>query len=102
MRLAWAFLSLIAFLAYEPIFPHHLVLLTPSLTLLAAVGVANARGIGRPAFAIAAVLVVGMAAVGDAVDTREALRALAPDRHDAEMTAAVRPHGQPADCWLRD
>src|SRR5207249_6093560 len=34
MPLAWAFLALIAFLAYEPIFPHRLVLLTPSLALL--------------------------------------------------------------------
>ena len=102
MPLAWAVVSLIAILTYEPIFPHHLVLLTPSLALLAAVGVANARGIGRPAFAIAAVLVVGTAAVGVAVDTREALRTLAPDLHDAEMTAAVRAHGQPDDYWFSD
>ena len=102
MPLAWAVVSMIAILGYEPIFPHHLVLLTPSLTLLAAVGVANARGIGRPAFAIAAVLVVGTAAVGVAVDTREALRTLAPDLHDAEMTAAVRAHGQPDDYWFSD
>jgi len=100
--LAWAVVSMIAILGYEPIFPHHLVLLTPSLALLAAVGVANARGIGRPAFAIAAVLVVGTAAVGVAVDTREALRTLAPDLHDAEMTAAVRAHGQPDDYWFSD
>ena len=102
MPLAWAVVSMIAILGYEPIFPHHLVLLTPSLALLAAVGVANARGIGRPAFAIAAVLVVGTAAVGVAVDTREALRTLAPDLHDAEMTAAVRAHGQPDDYWFSD
>jgi len=100
--LAWAVVSMIAILGYEPIFPHHLVLLTPSLVLLAAIGVANARGIGRPAFAIAAVLVVGTAAVGVAVDTREALRTLAPDLHDAEMTAAVRAHGQPDDYWFSD
>jgi len=102
MPLAWAVVSLIAILTYEPIFPHHLVLLTPPLALLAAVGVANARGFGRPAFAIAAVLVVGTAAVGVAVDTREALRTLAPDLHDAEMTAAVRAHGQPDDYWFSD
>ena len=102
MPLAWAVVSLIAILTYEPIFPHHLVLLTPPLALLAAVGVANARGFGRPAFAIAAVLVVGTAAVGVAVDTREALRTLAPDLHDAEMTAAVRAHGQADDYWFSD
>jgi len=100
--LAWAVVSLIAILGYEPIFPHHLVLLTPSLALLGAVAVTNARRIGRPALAVAAVLVVGTAAVGVAVDTREALRTLAPDLHDAEMTAAVRAHGQPDDYWFSD
>jgi len=102
MPLAWAFLSLIAFLAYEPIFPHHLVLLTPSLALLAAVGVANARAMGRPAFVIAAILVAGTAAVGGAFDAREAQRTLAPDLHDMEMTNAVRAHGQPDDYWFSD
>ena len=100
--LAWAVVSLIAILGYEPIFPHHLVLLTPSLALLGAVAVANARGIGRPALAIAAVLVVGTAAVGVAVDTREAQLTLAPDLHDTEMTTAVRARGQPGDYWFSD
>jgi 4-amino-4-deoxy-L-arabinose transferase-like glycosyltransferase len=102
MPLAWAVVSMIAILGYEPIFPHHLVLLTPSLALLGAVGVANARAMGRPALAIAAALVVSTAAVGVAVDTREALRTLAPDLHDAEMTAAVRAHGQQHDYWFSD
>ena len=102
MPLAWAVVSMIAILGYEPIFPHHLVLLTPSLALLGAVGVANARGIGRPAFVTAAVLVLGTVAVGVAVDTGEAVRTLAPDVHDAEMTAAVRAHGQPNDYWFSD
>ena len=102
MPLAWAVVSMIAILGYEPIFPHHLVLLTPSLALLAALGVANVRGIARPAFVIAAVLVIGTAAVGVAADTREAIRTLAPDLHDAEMTVAVRAHGQPHDAWFTD
>ncbi|TMF23417.1 MAG: hypothetical protein E6I31_05645 [Chloroflexi bacterium] len=102
LMLAWAVVSMIAILGYEPIFPHHLVLLTPSLALLAALGVANVRGIARPAFVIAAVLVIGTAAVGVAADTREAIRTLAPDLHDAEMTVAVRAHGQPHDAWFTD
>src|SRR5207247_9878739 len=57
---------------------------------------------GRPALAIAAVLVVGTAAVGVAADTREAQLTLAPDLHDAEMTTAVRARGQPGDYWFSD
>src|SRR5205823_9860724 len=42
--LAWAVVSMIAILGYEPIFPHHLVLLTPSWRSLRRSGSRPRRG----------------------------------------------------------
>jgi 4-amino-4-deoxy-L-arabinose transferase-like glycosyltransferase len=105
--LAWAIASLLAVLFYQPLFPHHLVMLTPPLALLAAVGLAPyltaPRGRREALTTLgvtAVVLAVGIA--GAFVVARDTGPVLAVDLHNVEMTAAVRAASQPGDFWISD
>jgi 4-amino-4-deoxy-L-arabinose transferase-like glycosyltransferase len=105
--LAWVIVALLAVLFYQPLFPHHLVMLTPPLALLAAVGLAPhlivPRGRREALTTLgvtAVVLAVGIA--GAYVVARDTGPVLAPDLHNLEMTAAVRVMGQPEDFWISD
>ncbi|HVS06953.1 MAG TPA: glycosyltransferase family 39 protein [Candidatus Dormibacteraeota bacterium] len=102
MPLAWVLASVLAVLLYQPLFPHHLVMLSPALAMTAAVGLGNLGELGRGALVAAAALVLVTAATGAAVAVSEARVALRPDLHDAEMVAAIRAASGPGDFWISD
>src|ERR1700730_8400018 len=102
MPLAWVLASVVAVLLYHPLFPHHLVMLSPALAITAAVGLGNLGELGRAALVAAAALVLVSAATGAAVAVGEAKVALRPDPHDAEMVAVVRAASRPGDFWISD
>ena len=127
MPLAWLVPSVLAVLFYHPLFPHHLVMLSLALALVAAVGltphpapnVSNARLAlkrrsrgptgpprkrGREMLpGLAALgLMLATAAAGVIVTVRDIQLALVPDLHNAEMIAAVGAVGRPGDFWISD
>jgi 4-amino-4-deoxy-L-arabinose transferase-like glycosyltransferase len=102
MPLAWAGVCVLAVLLYHPLFPHHLVLLSMPLALLAAVGLRNLPPLGVGGGLLAAGLVLATAAAGAVVALGEMQLALTPDLHDAEMTAAVRSASRPGEYWISD
>jgi len=99
--LAWVAAALVAVLLYKPLFPHHLVMLTPPLALVAAVGLVRTMTSRARALAIAG-LVLATVGAGVFIVARDTLLVLAPDLHDAEMTAAVRAASRPGDFWISD
>ena len=108
--LAWAAVSLVAVLLYEPLFPHHLVMLTPPLALVAAIGLApivtllaRAKAARVRARAIITLgLVLATAAAGAFIVARDTRAVLAVDYHNAEMTAAVHAISRPGEFWISD
>jgi hypothetical protein len=100
--LAWLVVAVVAVSTYQPMFPHHLIVLAPPLALLAGIGMARLRDFGPAAAGVGAVLVLGTVSVGAAVDAQELWLAVQPDLHDMEMTAAVRATGRPNDYWISD
>ena len=102
MPLAWTAASVLAVLFYHPLFAHHLVMLSLTFALVAAVGLRNLRMIGTRGTVLAGGLVVVIASAGAYVAFRDLQLALTPDLHDAEMTAAVRAVSRPRDYWISD
>jgi len=117
LPLAWFGASLLAVLVYHPLFAHHLVMLSLPLGLVAAVGItpsptlpARGREILRSlptrwkamAPLVALALVLATVGAGALVAVRDVQFALTPDRHNAEMIAAVRAVGRPGDFWISD
>jgi 4-amino-4-deoxy-L-arabinose transferase-like glycosyltransferase len=100
--LAWVAVSVVAVLFYKPLFPHHLVVLTPPLALVAAVGLRNLQSARLRGGLVAAALVVATAAAGGVVAFRDVQLALIPDLHDAEMAAAVQSVSRPGEFWISD
>lgn len=100
--LAWAAVSVVAVLFYKPLFPHHLVVLTPPLALVAAVGLRNLRSPRLGGGLVAAALVLVTATAGGVVAFRDVQLALTPDLHNAEMTAAVQSVSRPGEYWISD
>jgi hypothetical protein len=114
---AWLAASVLAVLLYHPLFAHHLVILSPPLALVAAVCLCPHPGpprhagegklrspAGRETLLVVAGLglVLAVAAIGAVVAQRDVQLALVPDRHNAEMTAAVRGTGRAGDFWISD
>jgi hypothetical protein len=131
MPLAWLAASVLAVLFYHPLFAHHLVMLSPALALVAAVGltphpdasnarIALKRGSRGPAGPnpspqrgrearrqaasgiVVAGLVLATAAAGAVVAVGDIRLALVPDLHNAEMTAAVGAVSHSGDFWISD
>ncbi len=102
MPLAWTAASVLAVLFYHPLFAHHLVMLSLTFALVAAVGLRNLPMIGTRGTVLAGGLVVLTASAGAYVAFRDVQLALTPDLHDAEMTAAVRAVSRPRDYWISD
>jgi 4-amino-4-deoxy-L-arabinose transferase-like glycosyltransferase len=99
--LVWAAVSVVAILFYKPLFLHHLVMLTPPLALVAAVGLAPILTLRARGLAIAG-LMLATAAAGTFIVVRETRQALGPDIHDAEMATAVRAVSRPGEFWISD
>jgi 4-amino-4-deoxy-L-arabinose transferase-like glycosyltransferase len=102
MPLAWTAGCVLAVLFYHPLFAHHLVMLSLTFALVAAVGLRNLRPLGTRGIVLAAGLVVLTASAGAYVAFRDVQLALTPDLHDAEMTAAVQAVSRPGDYWISD
>jgi hypothetical protein len=117
MPVAWLVASVLAVLFYHPLFPHHLVMLSLALALVAAVGIQAGRQVPPPApspqgggsrkrellvLGIGLVLVLPTAGAGAVVAVRDIQLALVPDQHNAEMVAAIRAVGRPGDYWISD
>ena len=102
MPLAWTTASVLAVLFYHPLFPHHLVMLSLTFALVAAVGLRNLWAPRLRRGLVAAALVLATATAGSVVAFRDLQLALTPDLHDAEMTAAVRSVSQPGEFWISD
>jgi len=99
MPLAWLVTSVLAVLFYHPLFAHHLVMLSLALALVAAVGLSpQFRFWGLAGVA----LVLATAVAGAVVAERDVQLALVPDRHNAEVVAAVRGTGRTSDFWISD
>jgi len=100
--LAWSIAATAAVLAYQPLFPHHLLLLTPALALTAAVGFDVVTS-WRPArVGVAAAVVTVVAVIGLGFGFRDAQRSLIPNGHGAGLAAAVRPATKPGDYVISD
>jgi 4-amino-4-deoxy-L-arabinose transferase-like glycosyltransferase len=102
MPLAWTAASVLAVLLYHPLFAHHLVMLSLTFALVAAVGLRNLRMLGSRGTLVAAGLVVATASAGAYIAFRDVQLALTPDIHDAEMTAAVGAASRPGEFWISD
>jgi hypothetical protein len=102
MPLVWSVASVLAILFYHPLFPHHLVILSLPLALVAAVGLRNLEAFGRGGAFLTVGLVVATASIGAFVAFRDVHLALTPDFHDAEMTVAVQAISRPGDFWISD
>jgi len=99
--LVWAAVSVVAILFYKPLFPHHLVMLTPPLALVAGVGLAPILTLRARGLAVAG-LVLATAAAGAFIVVRDTRPLLRPDIHDAEMATAVRAVSRPGEFWISD
>lgn len=114
--LAWAGVSLAAVILYKPLFPHHLVMLTPPLALLAAVRIApgphpalpqrgrelGASRSGREMGEWGRLLLAGLVMVaGIYIGVKDIRLALVPDPHGAE-TAAIAAASLPGEFWISD
>lgn len=102
MPLAWAVASVLSVLLYHPLFPHHLVILSLTLALVAAVGLRNLPALGIGGGLLAAGLALATAATGAVIAFRDMQLALTPDLHDAEVAAAVRAASAPGEFWISD
>jgi hypothetical protein len=102
MPVAWTAASVLAVLFYHPLFAHHLVMLSLTFALVAAIGLRNLHTLGTRGILLAAGLVVATASAGGYVAFRDVQLALTPDLHDAEMTAAVEAISRPGDYWISD
>ena len=105
--LAWAGVSLAAVILYKPLFPHHLVMLTPPLALLAAVRIAPGPHPalpqkGREMGEWGRLLLAGLVMVaGIYIGVKDIRLALVPDPHGAE-TAAIAAASRPGEFWISD
>ena len=100
--LGWSIAATVAILIYQPLFPHHLLLLSPALALTAAVGIDDFAS-WRPAqFGVAAAAVLLVGVVGLALGFGEARRSFIPNGHDAGLAAAVRSATKPGDYVISD
>ncbi len=100
--LGWSIAATIAILTYQPLFPHHLVLLPPALALTTAVGFDRLASWRPTRAGIAAVLVLLVGAIGLAVGLRDAQRSFIPNGHDASLATAIRSATQPGDYVVSD
>ena len=112
MPVIWGATSIGAVLVYHPLFPHHLVMLSIPLALIAAVGLSPQPAVpqrGReipgmktmPAVIVGA-FVLATVGAGAAAIASEARSTLVPDLHDMEMAAAVAAVSRPGDFWISD
>ena len=99
--LAWAIVSVAAILVYQPLFPHHLVLLPPSLALTAGVGFASLRQ-SAPLTTAAITAILLAAVAGIEVGARDAWQVAKPDIRDQTLAAAVRAESRPGDFVITD
>jgi len=102
MPLAWTTASVLAVLFYHPLFPHHVVMLSLTLALVAAIGLRNLPALDLRGGLLAAALVLATATAGGVVAFRDVQLALTPDLHDAEMAAAVQSVSHPGEFWISD
>jgi hypothetical protein len=104
MPLVWAAVSILAALTYHPLFPHHLVMLTVPLALIAAVGLGShpdPAHAGVPPLVTTA-LVLATAGAGIGAIASEVHLSMVPDLHDTEMASAVDALSRPGDFWISD
>jgi hypothetical protein len=100
--LAWSLTGIVAVLIYQPLFPHHLLLLPPALALTGAIGFADLAA-WRPAPALAATSAVMLAAaIGLAVGFRQAQRVFIPNGHGAALASALDSMTDPGDFVISD
>ena len=98
----WAAASVIAILLYQPLFPHHVVMLLPSLALLTGIGLVGLSEAplavttsGLALVTLTAGLGVGIA-IGDANGERHA------GGHEALLAASLRAHTHAGDFIISD
>ena len=98
----WAAASVIAILLYQPLFPHHVVMLLPSLALLTGIGLVGLSEApvavttsGLALVTLTAGLGVGIA-IGDANGERHA------GGHEALLAASLRAHTHAGDFIVSD
>ena len=100
--LGWAIAAIVAILTYQPLFPHHLLLLSPALALTASIGFGSFTA-WRPALTRIATLLVTLAvAAGLVVGFRDAQRSFIPNGHDAGLAKALRSLSRPEDYVISD
>jgi 4-amino-4-deoxy-L-arabinose transferase-like glycosyltransferase len=100
--LAWSLTGIVAVLLYQPLFPHHLLLLSPALALTSAIGFADLAA-WRPAPGLAATTAVMLAAaIGLTVGFRAAQRVFIPNGHSAGLASAVDSMTDPGDFVISD
>ena len=99
---AWSITGILAILVYQPLFPHHILLLQPALAITAAVGFAELGSATPSRLRTGALAVAAVGAIGVLFGLRDTQRAVIPNGHDAGLAAAVRAASQPGDYVISD
>ena len=100
--LGWLAAATLAILVYEPLFPHHLLLLPPALALTAAVGFAGLRSVRPRLESVATGFVLLASALGLLIAFLHAQHTLRPNGHDLGLAGHLRAVSQPGDFVISD
>jgi len=98
----WSAASVIAILLYQPLFPHHLVMLLPSLALLSAIGLARLTTVGLAPTLMGLTLVALTAALGMGIAIGDGRGELRAGSHDALLAASLRTYTHGSDFVISD
>lgn len=98
----WAAASVIAILLYQPLFPHHLVMLLPSLALLAGIGLAGFSEAPVALTVSGLALVALTAGLGVGIAIGDARGELHAGGHEALLAASLGAHTHDGDFIISD
>ncbi len=100
--LAWSSLGTIALLLYQPLYPHHVLLLVPALALTVAVGFADLAA-WRPGWVAPSTAMATLAAaIGLVIGLQDAQHALIPNGRDVALATAIEAASLPGQYVISD
>jgi 4-amino-4-deoxy-L-arabinose transferase-like glycosyltransferase len=100
--LAWAIGATTVIYIYQPLFPHHVLILPPALALAAAVGFADLAAWRAGWLSGFAAAVLAVSVIGLVLGFRDVQRAFVPNGHDLVVADAIRAATRPGDFVITD